>query len=126
MWSEHPRFRWRCRHGAFRVPTREGLVNTIALADTHAAWQVVLGMGAVVLAVVVILMMLLLSLIKDIRSNVDVLLATAPILAGQTSNLTKLAATPGVLDQIIAEAIVQDGYMDVLGAHYAEPGEVIA
>jgi len=99
---------------------------TIALADTHAPWQVALGMGAVVLAVVVILMMLLLSLIKDIRASIDSLLAAAPILANQTSNLTKLAATPGVLDMIIEEAIVQDGYMDVLGAHYAEPGEVIA
>jgi hypothetical protein len=98
----------------------------IAMFDTHALWQVVLGMGAVVLAVVIVLMMLLLSLIKDIRSGVDTLLATAPILAKQTSNLTKLAATPGVLDLIIEEAIVQDGYMDVLGAHYAEPGEVIA
>jgi hypothetical protein len=48
------------------------------------------------------------------------------VLAQQTSNLTKLAATPGVLDLIIEEAIVQDGYMDVLGAHYAAPGEVIA
>jgi hypothetical protein len=99
---------------------------TIAMADTHALWQVCLGMGAVVLAVVIVLMLLLLSLIKDIRANVDVLLAAAPVLANQTSNLTKLAATPGVLDMIIEEAIVQDGYMDVLGAHYAAPGEVIA
>jgi hypothetical protein len=98
----------------------------IAMFDTHALWQVVLGMGAVVLAVVIVLMMLLLSLIKDIRGGVDALLGAAPILANQTSNLTKLAATPGVLDLIIEEAIVQDGYMDVLGAHYAAPGEVIA
>jgi hypothetical protein len=98
----------------------------IAMFDTHALWQVVLGMGAVVLAVVIVLMMLLLSLIKDIRTDVDALLSVAPVLANQTSNLTKLAATPGVLDLIIEEAIVQDGYMDVLGAHYAEPGEVIA
>jgi hypothetical protein len=102
------------------------MTPTMAMADTHAAWQVVLGMGAVVLAVVIVLMMLLLSLVKDIRANIDVLLSTAPALAGQTANLTKLAATPAVLDQIIEEAIVQDGYMDVLGAHYAAPGEVIA
>ena len=99
---------------------------TIAMADTHALWHVALGMGAVVLAVVIVLMMLLLSLIKDIRANVDALLTAAPVLASQTSNLTKLAATPGVLDAIIEEAVVQDGYMDVLGAHYAAPGEVIA
>jgi hypothetical protein len=102
--------------------------HTIAASqiDTHALWQVVLGMGAVVLAVVIILMMLLLSLIKDIRGSVDTLLSVAPVLAKQTSNVPKLAAVPGVLDMIIAEAIVQDGYMDVLGAHYAAPGEVIA
>jgi hypothetical protein len=97
-----------------------------AAIDTHAAWQVVLGMGAVVLAVVIVLMLLLLSFIKDIRSSVDTLLAVAPVLASQTANLTKLKATPAVLDAIIAEAIVQDGYMDVLGAHYAAPGELIA
>ena len=98
---------------------------TRAMIDTHAAWQVVLGMGVVVLAVVIILMMLLLSFIKDIRVSVDTLLDVAPVLASQTANLTKLKATPGVLDGIIAEAIVQDGYMDVLGAHYAAPGEAI-
>lgn len=97
----------------------------LAMFDTHAVWQVVLGMGAVVLAVVIVLMLLLLSFIKDIRSSVDTLLAVAPVVASQTSNLTKLRATPGVLDGIIAEAIVQDGYMDVLGAHYAAPGEKI-
>ncbi len=100
-------------------------MTIIGMADTHAMWQVVLGMGAVVLAVVIVLMVLLLSLIKDIRSSVDTLLAVAPALANQTSNLTKLKATPGVLDMIIAEALVQDEYMNVLGAHYAAPGEVI-
>ncbi len=101
-------------------------MNIIGMADTHAIWQVVLGMGGVVLAVVIVLMVLLLSLIKDIRGSVDTLLAVAPALANQTSNLTKLKATPGVLDLIIAEALVQDEYMNVLGAHYAAPGEVIA
>lgn len=101
------------------------MTGSLAAFDTHALWQVALGMGAVVLAVVIVLMMLLLSIIKDIRLGVDSLLATAPVLAKQTSNLTKLAATPGVLDMIIEEAVVQDGYMDVLAGHYAAPGEVI-
>jgi hypothetical protein len=99
--------------------------DPIAAFDTHALWQVCLGMGAVVLLVVIVLMMLLLSLIKDIRGSVDTLLATAPIVAKQTSNLPKLAATPGVLDMIIEEALVQDGYMDVLADHYKAPGEVV-
>ena len=101
-------------------------MTPVALADTHALWQVVLGMGAVVLAVVVVLMMLLISLVKDIRASVESLLAAAPVLASQTANLMKLGATPAVLDMIIEEAIVQDGYMDVLAEHYAAPGEVIA
>jgi hypothetical protein len=99
--------------------------DPIAAFDTHVLWQVCLGMGAVVLLVVIVLMMLLLSLIKDIRESVDTLLATAPIVAKHTSNLPKLAATPGVLDMIIEEALVQDGYMDVLADLYKSPGKVV-
>jgi len=102
-------------------------MTTLALAtnDTHALWQVALGMGAVVLAVVIILMLLLLSLIKDIQTSVAILLETAPIVASQTAALTQLTATPGVLDLIIEEAIVQDGYMDVLAEPYLAAGETL-
>jgi len=100
---------------------------TIALAtnDTHALWQVTLGMGAVVLAVVIVLMMLLLSLVKDIQISVEVLLDAAPLLAAQTAQIPQLAATPGVLNLIIEEAIVQDGYMDVLAEPYLAAGETL-
>jgi len=102
-------------------------MTTLALAtnDTHALWQVVLGMGAIVLAVVIILMLLLLSLVKDIQGSVAVLLETAPIVASQTAALPQLAATPGVLNLIIEEAIVQDGYMDVLAEPYLAAGETL-
>jgi len=102
-------------------------MTTLALAtnDTHALWQVALGMGGVVLAVVIILMVLLLSLIKDIQTSVAILLETAPIVASQTAALTQLTATPGVLDLIIEEAIVQDGYMDVLAEPYLAAGETL-
>ncbi len=95
----------------------------ISAFDTHVLWQTALGMGAVVLVVVVILLMLLLSYVKDIQGSVGVLLEVAPILAQQTSKLPLLRATPGVLDLIIEEALVQNGYMDVLVAHHAAPGE---
>ncbi|MGH2901733.1 MAG: hypothetical protein ACRDMZ_23870 [Solirubrobacteraceae bacterium] len=97
----------------------------MAAFDTHALWQVTLGMGAVVLAVVIVLMMLLLSLIKDIRARVERLIQSALGVAANTSNIPKLAATPGVLNLIIEEALVQNEYMDVLAAHYAAPGEVV-
>jgi hypothetical protein len=98
----------------------------LAATDTHALWQVALGMGGVVLAVVIVLMMLLLSLVKDIEGRVGVLLQGAGAVAAQTANLTKLKATPGVLNLIIDEALVQNEYMDVLANHYAAPGEVVA
>lgn len=97
----------------------------IAANDTHALWQVTLGMGAVVLAVVIILMMLLLSLVKDIQASVASLLETAGIVASQTANIPKLAATPPVLNLIIEEAIIQDGYMNALTDGYTAAGETV-
>jgi hypothetical protein len=101
------------------------MTNLIAAADTHAAWQVVLGMGAVVLVVVIILMMLLLSLVKDIQASVASLLETAGMVASQTANIPKLAATPPVLNLIIEEAIIQDGYMNALTDGYVGAGETV-
>ena len=89
-------------------------MTVLALADTHSAWTVAVGLGAVVVVVVVVLMMLLLSLVKDIESSVGTLLDTAGKIAAQTGHLTQLGATAGVLDMIIDEALVQDGLMNVL------------
>jgi len=100
-------------------------MSLVAAADTHAAWQVVLGMGAVVLVVVIILMMLLLSLVKDIQASVASLLETAGMVASQTANIPKLAATPPVLNLIIEEAIIQDGYMNALTDGYVGAGETV-
>jgi len=100
-------------------------MDVIAANDTHALWQVTLGMGAVVLAVVIILMMLLLSLVKDIQASVASLLETAGIVASQTANIPKLAATPPVLNLIIEEAIIQDGYMNALTDGYTAAGETV-
>jgi hypothetical protein len=102
-------------------------MNSLVMAanDTHAAWQVTLGMGAVVLVVVIILMMLLLSLVKDIQSSVANLLETAGIIASQTANIPKLAGTPPVLNLIIEEAIIQDGYMNALTDGYTAAGEKV-
>ena len=98
-------------------------VLVIAANDTHAAWQVVLGMGAVVITVVIILLMLLLSLVKDIQASVANLLETAGIVASQTANIPKLAGTPPVLNLIIEEAIIQDGYMNALTDGFTATGE---
>jgi hypothetical protein len=98
---------------------------TFAAYDTHALWQMSLGMGAVVLIVVVILLMLLLSLVVDIEKSVENLLGTAGIVASHTVNIPKLAATPAVLNLIIEEAIIQDGYMNALTDGYTGAGEAL-
>jgi hypothetical protein len=97
--------------------------GNLAAFDTHAAWQVVLGMGMVVIVVVIILLMLLLSLVKDIQASVATLLETAPVVASYTANIPKLGATPPVLNLIIEEAIIQDGYMNALTDGYIGAGE---
>ncbi len=103
----------------------QAMMHVIAGQDSHAAWQITIGMGAVVLVVVIILMMLLLSLVKDIQASVASLLETAGIVASQTANIPKLAATPPVLNLIIEEAIIQDGYMNALTDGYTGAGERI-
>ena len=99
------------------------MTSYFAAYDTHALWQIVLGMGAVVLVVVIILMMLLLSLVKDIEGRVETLLGIAGVVASHTVNIPKLAATPPVLNLIIEEAIIQDGYMNALTDGYIGAGE---
>jgi hypothetical protein len=95
----------------------------LAAFDTHALWQIAVGMGAVVLIVVIILLMLLLSFVKDIQTSVAILLETAPIIAQHTSKIPLLKVTPSVLNLIIEEAIIQDGYMNALTDGYTGAGE---
>ena len=71
-----------------------------------------------ILIVVIILLMLLLSLVVDIQSSVASLLVTAGAVASHTVNIPKLSLTPPVLNLIIEEAIIQDGYMNALTDGY--------
>ncbi|MEJ7784288.1 MAG: hypothetical protein WKF96_05740 [Solirubrobacteraceae bacterium] len=95
----------------------------LAAFDTHALWLVAVGMGAVVLIVVIILLMLLLSFVKDIQESVEILLETAPLVAKHTVKIPLLKLTPAVLNLVIEEAIIQDGYMNALTDGYTGAGE---
>jgi hypothetical protein len=99
--------------------------TALAAFDTHALWQIAVGMGAVVLIVVIILLMLLLSFVKDIQTSVAILLETAPVIAQHTSKIPLLKATPAVLNLVIEEAIIQDGYMNALTDGYTGAGETL-
>jgi len=95
----------------------------LAAFDTHALWLIAVGMGAVVLIVVIILLMLLLSFVKDIQESVEILLETAPLVAKHTVKIPLLKLTPAVLNLVIEEAIIQDGYMNALTDGYTGAGE---
>lgn len=82
--------------------------------DGHYFWYIALGLGMVVCLVVAALMVLLLSYVTDIDNSVAHLLDLAGQVASQTVFIPQLAATAPVLELIVVEAIIQDGYMNAL------------
>jgi hypothetical protein len=93
----------------------------LALTDAERTlWYVTLGLGLVVALVVAGMLLLLLSLLGRIRESVRGLLDAAGQVADNTANIPQLEATAPVLDQIAAEGVVQDGYMNALSQGYGE------
>ncbi|MEA2297079.1 MAG: hypothetical protein QOF77_15 [Solirubrobacteraceae bacterium] len=82
--------------------------------DGHYFWYVALGLGMVVCLVVAALMVLLLSYVRDIDNSVAHLLDLAGQVAAQTVFIPQLKATAPVLELIVAEALIQDAYMNAL------------
>jgi hypothetical protein len=92
----------------------------VALADSERdLWYVALGLGLVVALAVAGMLLLLLRYLRDIERSVDSLLDGAGKVAENTANIPQLEATTPVLDQIAAEGVVQDGYMNALSQGYA-------
>ena len=86
--------------------------------DTY--WTIALVIGLVAAAVVVVLLVLLLQYIGRIRRSVDGLLEVAGKVGANTANIPQLEATAPVLALIVAEAVVQDGYMNALTDGYGD------
>src|SRR4051794_5453169 len=92
----------------------------VALADSERnLWYVSLGLGLVVALVVAGMLVMLIRYLRDIERSVDGLLEGAGQVAENTANIPQLEATTPVLDQIAAEGVVQDGYMNALSQGYA-------
>ncbi len=95
----------------------------VALADAERTlWYVSLAAGLVVALVVAAMLLMLLGLLGRIKSSVDGLLDSAGKVAENTANIPQLEATAPVLNQIAAEGVVQDGYMNALSQGYNENG----
>jgi hypothetical protein len=94
----------------------------VALADSERTlWYVTLAVGLVVALVVAAMLLMLLNLLRRIQAGVTGLLGSAGKVAENTTNIPRLEATAPVLEQIAAEGIVQDGYMNALSQGYGEP-----
>jgi hypothetical protein len=94
----------------------------VALADSERTlWYVTLAVGLVVALVVAAMLVMLLNLLRRIQAGVTGLIGSAGKVAENTANIPRLEATAPVLEQIAAEGIVQDGYMNALSQGYGEP-----
>jgi hypothetical protein len=94
----------------------------VALAGSERTlWYVTLAVGLVVALVVAAMLLMLLNLLRRIQAGVTGLLGSAGKVAENTANIPRLEATAPVLEQIAAEGVVQDGYMNALSQGYGEP-----
>jgi predicted permease len=81
-------------------------------------WTVCLIIGLVAALTVAALLTVIVRTVRAIDTDVEQLLGVAGTVATNTAYIPQLQATAPVLEQIVAEAIVQDGYMNALTDGY--------
>jgi predicted permease len=86
--------------------------------SSHDYWWLALGIGLVAALVVAFLLAVLVRTVISIEKSVDGLLVVATQVAGNTASIPQLEATAPVLELIVQEAVVQDGYMNALTDGY--------
>jgi predicted permease len=92
-------------------------MNVLAVSS-HGYWEISLLIGLVAALAVALLLAVLVQTVRGIERSVDNLLVVATAAAGNTANIPQLQATAPVLEQIVQEAVVQDGYMNALTDGY--------
>ena len=91
---------------------------TVLAVSSHGYWEVSLLIGLVAALAVALLLAVLVQTVRGIERSVQNLLVVATAVAGNTANIPQLEATAPVLEQIVQEAVVQDGYMNALTDGY--------
>ena len=89
-------------------------MTTLVALSSNGYWWLALGIGAAAAVVVAVLLAVLIITVRSIEKSVDGLLAIAGDVGANTANIPQLQATAPVLGLIVAEAVVQDGYMNAL------------
>jgi hypothetical protein len=90
------------------------VTTTLAATSIHTYWAIALVIGLVAALAVAALLTVLLNAVGSIAKSVDGLLEVAGKVAANTANIPQLEATAPVLELIVTEAVVQDGYMNAL------------
>jgi hypothetical protein len=85
-------------------------------------WTVCLVVGLVAALAVAALLTLIVRNVQAIDTDVAELLGVAGTVATNTAYIPQLRATAPVLEAIVAEAVVQDGYMNALTDGYGGIG----
>jgi predicted permease len=93
---------------------------TFAALSSNEYWAIALIIGAVAAVAVAILLSVLVVTVRRIETSVDGLVAVAGEVGANTANIPQLQATAPVLEQIVDEAVIQDGYMNALTDGFAE------
>jgi hypothetical protein len=86
----------------------------------HTLWAIALAVLFGVAVIVAILLTLLVEYVNRIGRSVNGLLHLAGKVSDNTENIPQLEATAPVLEQIVEEAVVQDGYMNALTDGFGE------
>jgi hypothetical protein len=94
------------------------MTPAIAALSNHGAWGIALIVGLVAALAVAALLVILLRTVSDIDRSANALLEVAGQVASNTVNIPQLEATAPVLQQIVDEAVIQDGYMNALTDGY--------
>jgi hypothetical protein len=81
-------------------------------------WTVCLVIGLVAALTVAALLTVIVRSVQAIDVDVAKLLGVAGTVAANTASIPQLQETAPVLEQIVAEAVVQDGYMNALTDGY--------
>jgi len=87
---------------------------TVVALSGNQYWAISLGLATAAAVVVALLLTVLVMTVGRIERSVDGLLEVAGNVAANTANIPQLEATTPVLEQIVDEAVIQDGYMNAL------------
>jgi hypothetical protein len=94
------------------------VTGTLVALSSNGYWALALGIGAAAAVVVAVLLAALIVSVRSIETSVDSLLEIAGAVGANTANIPQLRATAPVLELIVAEAVVQDGYTNALTDGY--------